>query len=139
MSPKLFNAALQGVFAVLVAKWEEEGRGLKVTEDQRLTNLRFADDVLLLASSAGMLEGMLEDLAREAGRIGLQLHYGKTKCLCNRFAREHDARTKLRVQAHEVDVLAEADTCKYLGRALRLDAHNEAEVENRINAAWRRF
>ena len=99
----------------------------------------FADDVILVASSGDMLEAMLADLAREAGKVGLQLHYGKTKCMCNRFAREGDGRQTMQVQGHDVDVLKEGATCKYLGRALRLDLHNEAEVENRINAAWRRF
>ena len=50
-----------------------------------------------------------------------------------------DGRQTMQVQGHDVDVLKEGATCKYLCRALRLDLHNEAEVENRINAAWRRF
>lgn len=43
-----------------------------MTQQRRLTNLRFADDVLLVAGSAEVLEGMLADLAREAGMVGLQ-------------------------------------------------------------------
>ena len=101
--------------------------------------MRFADDVLLIARSAGELEGMLGDLAREAEEAGLQLHFGKTKVLCNKFGREDDRRTELKVKGKGVEVLPEGASTKYLGRALRLDAHNEAEIENRINIAWRRF
>ena len=107
-------------------KWDAQGGGIKVTDGRRLTNLRFADDVLLVACSGEVLQGMLEDLAREAGKVGLQLHYGKTKGLCNQFAREGDGRQMLKVQGHDVVVLPEGATCKYLGRALRLDLHNEA-------------
>ena len=139
MSPKLFNAALQSVFARLAAKWADEGAGIKITELRWLTNLRFADDVLLTAGSAEVLEAMLADLAREAGAVGLQLHYGKTKVICNRFAREGGCRENFKVEGHEVAVLPEGATVKYLGRALRLDNHNEAEVEHRLAMAWRRF
>ena len=82
---------------------------------------------------------MLEDLAREAGAVGFQIHFGKTKGLCNRYAREAGERSELMVNGTVVEVLPEGGTTKYLGRALRLDAHNDAEIENRLNIAWRRF
>ena len=82
---------------------------------------------------------MLEDLAERSAMVGLQLHYGKTKVLCNKFARECDHHTSLKVQGHTVDVLPEDGTTKYLGRALRLDLHDDAEIRHRINMAWRRF
>lgn len=86
ISPKLFNAVLQMTFAKVSAKWKAMEAGIPVGE-RRLTDLRFAGDVLLIASTAGELEGMLEDLAGEAGQVGLQIHFGKTKVLCNRYAR----------------------------------------------------
>ena len=46
---------------------------------------------------------------------------------------------RLKVTGAVVEVLLEGATTKYLRRALRLDAHNEAEIENRINTAWRCF
>ena len=71
--------------------------------------------------------------------VGLQLCYGKTKVPCNKFARECDHRTTLKVQGHAVDVLPEDGTTKDLSRALRLDLHDHVEIRNRINIAWRRF
>jgi hypothetical protein len=38
-----------------------------------------------------------------------------------------------------VKVLEEGQTTKYLGRALRLDDPNGAEIEARINVTWRKF
>ena len=44
-----------------------------------------------------------------------------------------------RCRWEKVDVLPQGATTKYLGRELRLDFHDEAEIENQINMAWRRF
>ena len=85
---------MQGVFEKLLAKWETESGGIQISEQRRLTNLRFADDVLLVACDAESLKGMLEDLADKAAQVGLELHYGKTNVLCNRPAREKSSGQK---------------------------------------------
>ena len=108
-------------------------------EGKQLTNLRFADDILLISSSADSLEEMLTDLADGAGKVGLRIHYGKTKLLCNRVARETGRRMQVKVHGQTVPVLLEGETVKYLGRALRLDAPDDAEIEIRITSAWRKF
>ena len=46
-----------------------------------LSNLQFADDVLLVACSETDVCKMIADLSREAGRYGLKMHMGKTKVL----------------------------------------------------------
>ena len=53
MSPGLFNAALEKVFGNIVGKWRAKGWGVPCENSlgDTLTNLRFADDVLLVASS----------------------------------------------------------------------------------------
>ena len=53
LSPILFNAALEKVMVPLQAKWQRRGWGVPVENEdgRRLTNLLFADDILLLASS----------------------------------------------------------------------------------------
>ena len=79
MSPKLFNAVLEFVCKHLARKWEAEGGGIRLAE-RRISNLRLADEVLLVFSSGGMLENMMADLAREAGEVRLQLHYGGQQC-----------------------------------------------------------
>ena len=44
-----------------------------------LTNLRFADDVLLIAASKQDVAKMLCDLQREASNYGLAIHRGKNE------------------------------------------------------------
>ena len=46
-------------------------------------NLRFADDVLLVARCAKALKHMLEDLREAMAKVRLEMRFGKTKRLAN--------------------------------------------------------
>ena len=52
-----------------------------------LWNLRFADDVLLIAQSRRQLAAMIGDLIIATRRVGLELHAGKKKDSAQRFCR----------------------------------------------------
>ena len=80
LSPILFNAVLEHLMRPLKQKWAEKGLGMHLMHPsgQALTNLRFADDLLLVASSAADLKKMLEDLMPAAQASGLELHPDKT-------------------------------------------------------------
>eukprot|EP00959_Pyramimonas_sp_CCMP1952_P218022 4559705-Pyramimonas_sp.AAC.1 len=80
MSPTLFNALLESIMRDLKQEWANKGFGVKVGT-RRLTNLRFADDIMLIGSSRAHVRRMLEDLSVRAGESGLKLHSGKTKIL----------------------------------------------------------
>ena len=54
---------------------------------ETLTNLRFADDVLSIASSLNTLRKMMVELDAEVQKIGLQMHMGKTKVLTSSHGR----------------------------------------------------
>ena len=139
LSPKLFNAVLEEAIGGTVKSWEERGYGVRFDNGRFLTNLRFADDILLVASSAGELQNMLEEMTEDVQKVGLELHYGKTVVLNNNAARKPDRRRTAQIGEREVPVLEEGRATKYLGRALRLDCHNDAEIEFRINVAWQKF
>ena len=90
LSPALFNALLEVVMRRLKEKWLRSKWGLRLTSTvpmQFLQNLRFADDVLLIGRTMPQIRGMLEDLSREAAKVGLNLHFGKTICFI-KFASE---------------------------------------------------
>ena len=80
LSPSLFNAILQFV----MQRWEEQirrlGIGLNI-HDSHLCNLRFADDILLLATNCDDAVCMLEILILELKEIGLILNPSKTQFL----------------------------------------------------------
>ena len=48
---------------------------------ERLTNLRYADDILLVGRSLPQIKQMIADVAVEGAKIGLQLHSDKTKIM----------------------------------------------------------
>jgi len=66
LSPNLFNCILQEVFKNL--DWE--GKGIKI-HGNHLTNLRFADDIVLLSNSTEELQKMGEELLSECKKAGL--------------------------------------------------------------------
>jgi hypothetical protein len=71
-----------------------------------LTNLRFADDVALIARTLLQAERMLRDLAEAAATRGLELHFGKTKILTNSWRRKGlNARTSVVISGKNVEVL----------------------------------
>ena len=65
MSPKIFNVVLEDVFRKIQPRWQQAGWGVKVG-DRLLCNLRFADDVVMLAASKSQATHMLEDLMSAA-------------------------------------------------------------------------
>ena len=84
LNPTMFNAALEE--ALRQAKKITQKRwGLKVGGRGHgwITNLRFADDVLLFAKSEAQLTQMLKDLHSIAGESGLELHPDQSKILTN--------------------------------------------------------
>ena len=84
ISPKLFTAVLEDVFRSL--DWKEEGISIN---GERLSHLRFADDVVVVAETMGDLERMINDLAKESSHCGLRLNAEKTKVLKNANAVSH--------------------------------------------------
>ena len=72
----------------LSSKWENAGLGIDVNARRKLTNLRFADDLVLLATSLKHAKRMLKDLVDASSRLGLEVHKSKTKFMWNGFGPE---------------------------------------------------
>ena len=79
LSPLLFNAVLEHA----VRKWKLKltNGGLRLGQDTRLTNLRYADELMIFAASREELVSLVEMLVQELSIIGLQLNGTKTKVL----------------------------------------------------------
>ncbi|CAG5038820.1 unnamed protein product [Parnassius apollo] len=78
LSPKLFIMVLQYIFDNL--NWQSEG--IRVNQDQ-LTHLRFADDIVLFAETSKRLEKMISILSDESEKVGFKMNENKTKILTN--------------------------------------------------------
>ncbi|GBP82520.1 RNA-directed DNA polymerase from mobile element jockey [Eumeta japonica] len=78
LSPKLFIAVLQDIFRNI--DWADKGI---LVLNERLTHLRFADDIAMFSETATGLEQMFQNLASESNKVGLEMNTSKTKIMTN--------------------------------------------------------
>ena len=137
VSPILFNSVLEFAMKPVQERWRRRKWGIQVGHGTggRLCNLRFADDLLLMASSKKQLKSMLTDLIDAVAQVGLEIHDGKTKVLTNTV----NGATSLDVQGRQVQILKPNESTMYLGRYLNLLSFHDAEINNRIDKAWKKF
>jgi len=127
MSPKLFIAVMQDLFSNL--DWDD--KGVKIN-GKRLNNLKYADDVVLIANSFEELQTMLEEVNNESKKIGLKLNRDKTKIMTNQ--------NETRDIIVEQTVISRTEEYVYLGTVLTCGkANRTAEVSRRIRSAWSAF
>jgi hypothetical protein len=113
--------------------------GVRIDEDY-LSNLRFADDVLLIGKARAQVRQMLEDMVTNASAVGLKLHMGKTKILSNVHTRRGVLRQSfVNVAGSAVEVLAFDQGVPYLGRILCFADFYDAEIKHRISKGWAVF
>jgi len=141
ISPILFNAGLELAFSRWKQRLGTEGWLLDVTGG-RLTNTRYADDIMIYAKSLPELVRMLDALTEELARVGLQLNAKKTKILTNDEARSHDDTPAfVDTSGGMLDLLPSTTAHKYLGRHIcgRPQMRGEVELNHRIAQAWGKF
>ena len=145
LSALLFIAIMQDLCGTLQVKWAKASArrkghpfGIEIAKDGRfLTNLRFADDVLLVAQSKSDLVKMLTHFSDRSSVYGLKLNYDKTKILTwDRLRRGCSAVT---IHGRQVEVLAENQAEKYLGRKLCFQNSQATELNHRLACAWASF
>ena len=141
LSPMLFNAACD----VVIKRWKQKlnGRGIKLgSETETLTNIRFADDLIIYAGSLPELVEMIDLLAAELAHAGLDLNAKKSRI----FTTDADASLSESPQLVEVaggfvEVVRGSDTHKYLGNAFPGDLcrRGRSMLMNRMRCAWAKF
>ena len=137
LSSLLFNAALEAVFRNWKRRLVEHG-WLISPDHERLTNTRYADDILLYGKTLEELGQMLEMLHDELAAVGLHMHESKTKILTSPGSCEQ---ASVNVRGLPIEVLTHAASHRYLGRMLSFDTSTRAETEvnNRIKLAKWKF
>ena len=84
LSPKLFSAVQQWAMRKWRLDVENAHYGIDLQDDlPKLLDLRFADDILLLARTAHEALFLLESLLQEFEEVGLLLNGDKTVVLTN--------------------------------------------------------
>ena len=136
LSPLLFNAGLEET----VRSWKNRLGigGINIGHVEGLTNIRFADGLMLHSKAESELVYMLEPLSQELRNVGLRLNPQKTKTLTTK---KLTSPTFLDVDGDMIFVLHGKDQQHYLGRVLCGNLRNCSTVEcsHRIRVAWSEF
>ena len=104
LSSLLFNTVLQYSLKDEIQRWQKRkgiGKYLSDHDHDCLTNLRFADDVLLFATSKEQLRKMLCEFKKSTEKVGLRIHPGKTKILSNQSIINSDTKKGTSNRRHE--------------------------------------
>ena len=66
-------------------RWQEKQKGIRLSDKKEdcMTNLRFADELLLFSTSLEKLRYMLCEIKVSTEAVGLGIHPDKTKILSN--------------------------------------------------------
>lgn len=126
LSPKLFNAVLESIFRNV----DDETRGI-IINGEKLSNLRFADDVTLLEENEENLQTQLNNLAEESLKVGLTININKSKIMTNR-----KLTTPITLANEPLETVTEFT---YLGQAISFTNKTNTEISKRIGNAWKKF
>ena len=138
MSSLLFNTVLQYALKNVVLKWQrKKGMGIYFSDQERdcLTNLRFADDVMLFATSKGQMQNMMCEFKEATEKVGLTIHPNKTKILSNESSMNSDTRRYMKIGDMDIEILAKSESVNFLGQ--RISFYQQETLE--IRAAWTTF
>ncbi len=127
ISPKLFTAALQWCMQSL--DWDE--KGIKV-DGRFLSNLRFADDIVLFSQDIKEAETMLKELNEAGKKIGLRINRKKTQFMRNSWSEEGQI-------VLDGSPIVETTSYVYLGRSINMNNDLKEELGRRQRAAWAAF
>ena len=126
ISPKLFTATIQDVFK----NAQLEDKGINI-DGEKLSNLRFADDVALTTEEVRDMEHQLITVNEESLKIGLKIHKGKTKLMTN-----IDTTDNIQMNGTEIETVT---NYKHLGQTIAMENSTKREVSIRIKAGWSVF
>jgi len=96
---------------------------------RRISNLRFADDIDLIAGSRDELQELTNSLATNSSKFGMEVSTEKSKILIN--SNNTDTAT-ITLNGEELEQVKQF---KYLGSTLTTDGSSTVEIRKRISAA----
>ena len=104
------------------------------------TNLRFADDVMLFATSKKTgSRNELYEFEECTEKVGLRIHPGKTKVLSNQSSISPDSKKEMQISDVKIEILTRSESVRYLGQLITFQHQETTEIKNRIRTAWATF
>src|SRR6218665_1961407 len=126
MSADLFNLLLEIVMRL--AEREEEEVGVMIN-GMTLNNLRFADDIDLIADTEENLQQLTDRVDGSSRRMGLRINTEKTKTMTN--GKQHE---DIQINLGG-EVLEQVTKFVYLGGTLKEDGRCTEDIRRRIGLA----
>ena len=138
LSSLLINTVLQYSLENDLKRWQEKRKGIRLSDatEDCLTNLRFADDLLLFSTSLDKLQEMLCEFKISTEAVGLGIHPDKTKILSNQ---DKIKANEITVDNIKIEILRKAASARYLGQKITFEDQETEEIKNRLKAAWAAF
>lgn len=129
LSPDLFNLVLEVIMRMAV---DSEAAGLRLC-GRRVSNLRFADDINLMAESPEELQAVTDQVNQQSVRLGLIINIDKTKVMA-----VGDDHRQLHIQINGKD-LEQVKEFVYLGGVVSDDGRCIADIKRRIGLTYAAF
>ncbi len=98
---------------------------------KRLTNLRFANDIVLMGKTTEELEIMGLELLKISQKASLKANLMKTKYMSNSKRNED-----LPIGGESIGKIEEYE---YLGHTISFENKTEKEINKRINKSWKNY
>ena len=133
-------ASILHIVVEVVQIWDGSGFALHSDEVyERLTNIRYADDIIMFAKTLDEAQLMIEFLVEIFAECGLELNAKKTKILSTTTT--NTQQVALITEYGAVDIVPKSSTHKYLGRAFSGDLRDRGSValSNRSSCAWMQY
>ena len=125
LSPCLFNIYTE----YLIREALEDGEGININ-GQNITNIRYADDTIILAESEQQLHHMIDKLDATCEQYGMAMNAKKTKTMIVEKTPEKQCEVNVKGQR-----LTQVKQYKYLGTTIEHTGQCKTEVAQRINQA----
>ena len=141
MSSLVFNTVLHYALKNEIQRWQKKkGMGIYLSDQERdcLTNLRFADDVMLFATSKEQILNMMCEFKKATEKVGLKIHPDKTKILSNQSTVNSDTDRYIKVGEKSIETLTRNERVKCLGQRISFHQQETLEIKSRIRA-WATF
>ena len=139
LSSLLFKTILQNSLKDDIPRRQKKkimGIYLSDHEHDCLTNLRFADDVLLFARSKKQLQKMLCEFKKSTEKVCLRIHPEKTQILSNQSSLSSDTKKEMEVDDIEIEILTRVESVRNSGQTITFLQQETTEIKNRIRVAW---
>lgn len=133
LSPAFFNVYSEAIFKRAI----KEDDGFRI-DGSRVSNIRYADDTVLIAETLSELQDMLARVADISAEYGLEINVKKTKWMVI-----HKKRDKAAIEGQQLkldNALIERVTkFQYLGTWLQEETDQTVEIRSRIEKARKAF